>query len=120
MGLLHLYGRVEDSVVARGRVGGDIVTGGLAPSAIGHGGYVRVGLEDHDGPREPRNEDLVREVVALAEAAGVPWPLPRKPPRYSIYRSDGVVEAKIALDPGLLSQQIQSLPQLSLGIRRSA
>ncbi len=51
-------------------VGGDIVADGLARFAIEHGGHVRVGLEDYDGPRVPRNEDLVREVVALAAAAG--------------------------------------------------
>jgi uncharacterized protein (DUF849 family) len=29
-----------------------------------------VGLEDHAGPRQPSNEELVREVVALAERCG--------------------------------------------------
>ena len=51
--------------------GGD-VTEGLAQLVVERGGHVRVGLEDYDGPRQPRNEDLVREVVALAEAAGRP------------------------------------------------
>lgn len=58
-------------------LGGD-VTGGLAQLAIEHGGHVRVGLEDYDGPRQPRNEDLVREVVELAEAAGRPVATPRE------------------------------------------
>jgi 3-keto-5-aminohexanoate cleavage enzyme len=49
--------------------GGD-VTDGLAQLAIERGGHVRVGLEDYDGSRQPRNEDLVQEVVGLAEAAG--------------------------------------------------
>ena len=53
-------------------LGGDVVAGGLARLAIEHGGHVRVGLEDYDGPRQPRNEELIQEVVALAEAAGRP------------------------------------------------
>lgn len=31
---------------------------------------MRVGLEDYAGPRTPRNEERVAEVVALAEAEG--------------------------------------------------
>jgi 3-keto-5-aminohexanoate cleavage enzyme len=57
-------------------LGGDVVADGLARFAIEHGGHVRVGLEDYDGPRVPRNEDLVREVVALAAAAGRPVAAP--------------------------------------------
>ncbi len=57
---------------------GDIVTDGLAQLAIERGGHVRVGLEDYDGPRQPRNEDLVREVVNLAEAAGRPVATPKE------------------------------------------
>lgn len=49
--------------------GGD-VTAELAQLAIERGGHVRVGLEDYAGPRTPRNEELVAEVVALAEAEG--------------------------------------------------
>ena len=56
-------------------LGGD-VTDGLARLAIERGGHVRVGLEDYDGPRQPRNEELVREVVSLAEAAGRPVATP--------------------------------------------
>lgn len=48
------------------------VTEGLAQLAIERGGHVRVGLEDYAGPRQPKNEELVAEVVALAEAAGRP------------------------------------------------
>ncbi len=51
-------------------LGGDVVADGLARLAIERGGHVRVGLEDYAGPRQPRNEDLVREVSALAEASG--------------------------------------------------
>ncbi len=50
-------------------LGGD-VTDGMAQIAIERGGHVRVGLEDYDGPRKPRNEELVHEVAALAEEAG--------------------------------------------------
>jgi uncharacterized protein (DUF849 family) len=53
-------------------LGGDIVTSGLAAEAIKRGGHVRVGLEDYSGPRQPRNEELVAEVVGLSEAAGRP------------------------------------------------
>jgi len=56
-------------------LGGDIADG-MAQMAIERGAHVRVGLEDYDGPRRPRNEELVREVVALAEAAGHPVATP--------------------------------------------
>lgn len=49
--------------------GGD-VTEELAQPAIERGGHVRVGLEDHAGPGQPRNEDLVRQVVDLARHLG--------------------------------------------------
>lgn len=62
-------------------LGGDVVAEGLARLAIECGGHVRVGLEDYDGPRRPRNEDLVREVVALAEAAGRPVATPKEAAR---------------------------------------
>ncbi len=52
-------------------LGGD-VTDGMAQMAIERGGHVRVGLEDYGGPRKPRNEELVEEVAALADAAGRP------------------------------------------------
>ena len=50
-------------------LGGD-VTRGLAQMAIERGGHVRIGLEDYEGERSPRNADLVREIVALARNAG--------------------------------------------------
>ena len=58
-------------------LGGDVTEGELARLAIERGGHLRVGLEDYDGPRQPRNEELVREVVALAEAAGRPVATPK-------------------------------------------
>lgn len=58
-------------------LGGDVTDGGFARLAIERGGHLRVGLEDYDGPRQPRNEELVREVVALAEAAGRPVATPK-------------------------------------------
>ena len=61
--------------------GGDVVAGGLAQLALENGGHVRVGLEDYDGPRQPRNEELLREVAVLAEAAGRPVATPREAAR---------------------------------------
>jgi len=52
-----------------GVIGGD-VTETLAALAIARGGHVRVGLEDYAGPRQPRNEELVSEVVQMAHRAG--------------------------------------------------
>jgi 3-keto-5-aminohexanoate cleavage enzyme len=62
-------------------LGGDAAGGELARPAIERGGHLRVGLEDHDGPRQPRNEELVREAVALAEAAGRPVAAPKEAAR---------------------------------------
>ena len=53
-------------------LGGDVVASGLARLAVERGGHLRVGLEDHAGPRAPTNEELVREAVRVAEAAGRP------------------------------------------------
>jgi 3-keto-5-aminohexanoate cleavage enzyme len=53
-----------------GVYGGDVATTGVARLAVERGGHVRVGLEDHHGPRTPRNEELVAEVVELVRAAG--------------------------------------------------
>jgi uncharacterized protein (DUF849 family) len=58
-------------------LGGDVAAGDLARLAIERGGHLRVGLEDYEGPRQPRNEELVREAVALAEAAGRPVATPK-------------------------------------------
>jgi len=52
-----------------GVLGGD-VTESLAQLAIDRGGHVRVGLEDYAGPRQPRNEQLVAEVVEMARCSG--------------------------------------------------
>lgn len=62
-------------------LGGDVVADGMARLAIERGGHVRVGLEDYAGPRQPRNEELVREVATLAEAAGRPVATPREAAR---------------------------------------
>jgi uncharacterized protein (DUF849 family) len=55
-----------------GVVGGDVTAAGLARLAIERGGHVRVGLEDYEGPRHARNEELVAEVAELARACGRP------------------------------------------------
>jgi len=51
-------------------LGGDVVECGLAELAITRGGHVRVGLEDHAGPGEPSNLDLLGNAVALVERLG--------------------------------------------------
>lgn len=51
-----------------GVIAGDVSP--LAELAIRRGGHVRVGLEDYAGPRQPRNEELVAEIVALAKRCG--------------------------------------------------
>jgi uncharacterized protein (DUF849 family) len=53
-------------------IGGDVVRTALARLALERGGHVRVGLEDHAGSRTPKNEELVREIVALAREVGRP------------------------------------------------
>jgi 3-keto-5-aminohexanoate cleavage enzyme len=53
-------------------LGGDVVESGIARLALERGGHVRVGLEDHTGPRTPSNEELVREAGAVAHAVGRP------------------------------------------------
>ena len=53
-------------------LGGDLIASGLVRRALERGGHLRVGLEDHAGPRTPTNEELVREAVRAAEAAGRP------------------------------------------------
>jgi uncharacterized protein (DUF849 family) len=58
-------------------LGGD-VSEALAQLAIERGGHVRVGLEDYDGPRQPRNEELVSEMAALAKAGGREVATPRQ------------------------------------------
>jgi uncharacterized protein (DUF849 family) len=53
-------------------IGGDVAQSGIAKLALARGGHVRVGLEDYAGSRTPTNEELVREVVALAAEVGRP------------------------------------------------
>ena len=57
-------------------LGGDVVTCGLARLALERGGHVRVGLEDHAGPRQPTNVELIDELVALAADVGRPVATP--------------------------------------------
>jgi 3-keto-5-aminohexanoate cleavage enzyme len=51
-------------------LGGDVVGCGLAERAVARGGHVRVGLEDHAGPGEPSNADLVRALLVLLDRLG--------------------------------------------------
>lgn len=51
-------------------LGGDAVGCGLAELAIRRGGHVRVGLEDHAGPGEPSNADLMGAATALVTRLG--------------------------------------------------
>lgn len=51
-------------------LGGDVVRCGLAEYAIGHGGHVRVGLEDYAGPGTPTNAELLDAAVDLVAGLG--------------------------------------------------
>jgi uncharacterized protein (DUF849 family) len=54
---------------------GDLADSELPRLALERGGHLRVGLEDFfdwSGERTPTNEELVREMVALCDAAGRP------------------------------------------------
>jgi 3-keto-5-aminohexanoate cleavage enzyme len=62
-------------------LGGDVIASGLARLAVERGGHLRVGLEDYAGPRTPTNEELVREAVAVARAAGRPRASPAEAAR---------------------------------------
>jgi uncharacterized protein (DUF849 family) len=57
-------------------LGGDVVESGIARVALERGGHVRVGLEDFAGARQPTNEELVRDVVAVANDVGRPIATP--------------------------------------------
>lgn len=59
-------------------LGGDVLASGMARLAMERGGHVRVGLEDHAGPRQPTNEELVAEVAALARELGRPLATPEE------------------------------------------
>ena len=50
--------------------GGDPVRSGLAAYALGNGGNLTIGLEAYGGDREPSNQELVREAVALCHRLG--------------------------------------------------
>ena len=54
-----------------GVIGGD-VSSTLAELAIARGGHVRVGLEDYAGRAQPRNEELVAAIAAMARRHGRP------------------------------------------------
>lgn len=71
-----------------GVIGGD-VSREIAGLAIERGGHVRVGLEDWAGDGEPRNEDLVRDVVGLARRIGRPVATPRDAARILGVRRTG-------------------------------
>lgn len=60
-----------------GVIGGD-AGATLAEAAIRRGGHVRVGLEDYAGPRQPRNEELVAEIAALARRLDRPLATPEE------------------------------------------
>ncbi|WP_174275259.1 3-keto-5-aminohexanoate cleavage protein [Sphingomonas bacterium] len=57
-------------------VGGCVVDSGMAALAIARGGHVRVGLEDHAGPRTPTNAELIAEIAGLARVACRPLATP--------------------------------------------
>lgn len=60
-----------------GVLGGD-VRSTLAELAIARGGHVRVGLEDYAGPEQPRNVELVSDVVGMARRIGRPIATPKQ------------------------------------------
>jgi uncharacterized protein (DUF849 family) len=51
-------------------LGGDILDTPVARATLEQGGHLRVGLEDHAGPRTPTNLELVEEAVALCKQVG--------------------------------------------------
>lgn len=51
-------------------LGDDTVRSGMARAAIERGGHVRVGLEDYEGERSPRNAELVAEAADLVRSMG--------------------------------------------------
>lgn len=52
--------------------GGDVLRTPIARLALEAGGHLKLGLEDQAGDRQPSNEELVSEAVALADAVGRP------------------------------------------------
>jgi uncharacterized protein (DUF849 family) len=70
-------------------LGGDVTDTGMSRYAIENGGHIRLGLEDYGGPRQPRNVELVEQVVAIARKVGRPIAAPAEaeailglPPRH--------------------------------------
>jgi uncharacterized protein (DUF849 family) len=53
-------------------IGGDLLGAPVARAALERGAHLHVGLEDFAGSRTPRNEELVREAVALCAEVGRP------------------------------------------------
>jgi uncharacterized protein (DUF849 family) len=57
-------------------IGGDLALSEIARPALERGAHLHVGLEDHAGDRQPTNEELVREAVALCAEVGRPVATP--------------------------------------------
>jgi len=57
-------------------LGGDVLRTPVARAAVERGGHLKVGLEDQAGERQPSNEELVAQAVALAADAGRPAATP--------------------------------------------
>jgi uncharacterized protein (DUF849 family) len=53
-------------------IGGDLGATKMVQTALDRGAHLHVGLEDFAGDRTPTNVELVREAVALCDAAGRP------------------------------------------------
>lgn len=51
-------------------IGGDVVETGLARLALERGGHIRIGLEDHRGPDQPSNAELLEAALDLARQVG--------------------------------------------------
>lgn len=60
----------ESTTWAVAVLGDDTVRSGMARAAIERGGHVRVGLEDFEGDRHPRNAELVAEAAELIRSMG--------------------------------------------------
>jgi 3-keto-5-aminohexanoate cleavage enzyme len=58
--------------------GGDLLATPVARATLEQGGHLRVGLEDHFGPDQPSNAELVAAAVALCAAVGRPVATPRQ------------------------------------------
>lgn len=58
--------------------GGDLLATPVGRATLERGGHLRVGLEDHFGDRQPSNEELMREAVALCATVGRPVATPRQ------------------------------------------